>query len=100
MEWQKSPSYLLHQMLSLFSAINLLYLLKINIFGRDYSNLSNLLKGINLQYLCKVYCRELGQYMMLFDALEKKCNETANYSRVVTNGHQYTNTIVDGKFIC
>ena len=38
--------------------------------------------------------------MMLFDALEKKCNETANYSRVVINGHQYTKTIVDGKFIC
>ena len=50
--------------------------------------------------MCKVYCGELGQYMMLFDALEKKCNETANYSRVVTNGHQYTKTIEDGKFIC
>ena len=32
----------LHQILSLFSAINLVYVLDINIFGRDYSNLNNL----------------------------------------------------------
>ena len=32
----------LHQILSLFSTINLAYVLEINIFGRDYSNLNNL----------------------------------------------------------
>ena len=35
-------SFLLHQMLSLFSTINLVYVLEINIFGRDYSSLNNL----------------------------------------------------------
>ena len=34
--------FLLHQMLSLFSKIKLVYVLQINIFGRDYSNLNNL----------------------------------------------------------
>ena len=47
-------------------------------------------KDISRQYLCKVYCRELGQYLMLFDALEK----------IVTNGLQYANTNEDEKFIC
>ena len=32
---QKNPSFLLHQMLSLFSTINLVYVPEINIFGRD-----------------------------------------------------------------
>ena len=30
--------------------------------------------------LLKFGCRELGQYLMQFDALEKKCSETTNYS--------------------
>ena len=33
-------------------------------------------KDINLQFLCKVYCRELGQHLTQLDALEKKCNGT------------------------
>ena len=37
-------------------------------------------KVIFLQHLYKVYGRELGQYLMLFNALEKKCNETTHYS--------------------
>ena len=32
----------LHQILSLFSTINVAYVMEINIFGRDYSNLNNL----------------------------------------------------------
>ena len=32
----------LHQIFSLFSTINLAYVLEINVFGRDYSNLNNL----------------------------------------------------------
>ena len=43
-----------------------IYVLEINIFKRDYSDLN-----INLQYICKIYCREQGQYLMQFDALEK-----------------------------
>ena len=37
-------------------------------------------KDINIQCLCKIYCKELEQYLMQFDALEKKRNETTNYS--------------------
>ena len=40
--------------------------------------------------------------MMQFDALEKKSNETTNYIqhlKIVTNGHQYTKTTEDKKFI-
>ena len=33
-------------------------------------------KDINLQFLCKVHCRELVQYLTQLDALEKKCNGT------------------------
>ena len=43
------------------------------IFGRD-ANIQIWIissKDINIQYLCKIYCRELGQYLMQFDALEK-----------------------------
>ena len=42
-------SFLLHQMLPLFSTINLAYVLEINIFGKDYSNLRHLrhLKKLN-----------------------------------------------------
>ena len=58
-------------MLPLFSTVNFEYVLEINIFGRNYSNLNLSSKEVNLQYLCQVYCRELGQYLMQFDALEK-----------------------------
>ena len=37
-------------------------------------------KDINLQFLCKVYCRELGQYLTQLDALEEKCNGTTKKS--------------------
>ena len=57
--------FLVYQTLFLFSAINLVYVLEINIFGRDYSTL-------NLQYIRKVYFREQRQYLIQFDALEKK----------------------------
>ena len=36
---------------------------------------------------------------MQFDALEKKCNETTNCNKIVTNGHQYINTAEDEKLI-
>ena len=50
--------------------------------------------------MCKICCRELGQYLMQFDALGRKCNETTNYKlQIVTNGHQYTKTTKDKKFI-
>ena len=35
---------MLDQIMSLFSTINFVYVLEINIFGRDYLNLSNLPK--------------------------------------------------------
>ena len=54
----------LHQILSLFSSINLAYVLEINIFGRDYSNLNNLFQRYYLQYINKVYCRQQGQNLM------------------------------------
>ena len=43
------------------------------IFGRDVNIQIWIIssKNINIQYLCKIYCRELGQYLMQFDALEK-----------------------------
>ena len=59
-------------MLFLSSTINLVYVLEIQIW-MIWS------KDINLRYFCKVYCKELEQYMMRFDAFEKKCNETTNY---------------------
>ena len=37
-------SFLWHQMLSLFFTLNFAYVLEINIFGRDYSNLRHLKK--------------------------------------------------------
>ena len=74
-------------MLSLFSTINLVYVLEINIFGRDGIIQISIIqiwifssKDIIIQYLCKIDCRELGPYLMQFDVLEKKCNETTNYS--------------------
>ena len=55
--------------------------MEINIFGRDgiIQIWINSSKDINIQYVWKIYCRELGQYLMQSDALEKKC-ETTNYS--------------------
>ena len=38
--------FLLHQMLTLFSTINLAFLLETNIFGRDYLNLRHMKKGV------------------------------------------------------
>ena len=50
--------------------------------------------------MCKICCRELGQYLVQFDALGRKCNETTNYKlQIVTKGHQYTKTTKDKKFI-
>ena len=43
-----SYSFLLHQMFSLFSTINRVGVLEINIFSRDYSNLNNLLQRYNI----------------------------------------------------
>ena len=61
------------RLLSLSSTVNLVYVLEINIFGRDGIIQIWIIssKDINIQYLCKIYCRELGQYLMQFDALEK-----------------------------
>ena len=61
-------------MLSLFSTINLGYVPENNIYGRDGIIQIWIIsfKGINIQCLCKIYCRELEQYLMQFDALEKK----------------------------
>ena len=69
-------------MLSLFSTINLVYVLEINVFGREGIIQIWIIssKDINVQYLRKIYCGELGQYLMQFDALEKKCDETTRYS--------------------
>ena len=60
----------------------LLYVPEINIFGRDEIIQIWIIssKDINIQCLCKIYCRELGQYLMQFDAPKKKGNETTNYS--------------------
>ena len=77
LQCQKSPSFLLHQMLSLFSTVNLVYVLGINIFRRDgiiqICIISS--KDINFQCFCEIFYGELGQYLMQFDALEKTCNE-------------------------
>ena len=60
-------------MLSLFSTVNLVYVPEINIFGKDGIIQIWIIsfKDINIQCLCKIHCRELGQYLMQFDALEK-----------------------------
>ena len=57
-------------------------ILKINIFGRGGTFQIWIIpsKNIDTQCLFKIHCRELGQYLMQFDALENKCNETTNYS--------------------
>ena len=50
--------------------------------------------------MCKVYCRELGQYFMQSDALEKPTRDyKLQYLKIVTNGHQYTKNTEDEKFI-
>ena len=56
--------------------------MEINIFGREGIIQIWIIpsKDINIQSLCKIYCGELGQYLMQFDALEKKCSKTAKYS--------------------
>ena len=55
-------------------------------------------KYINIQYLSKVKCRELGHYLMQFDALEKSVLRL-QHSKIVTIGHQYTKATEDQKFI-
>ena len=57
-------------------------ILENNVFGRDGIIQISIIfsKDINTQCLCEVYCRELGQYLTQFDALEIECNETTNYS--------------------
>ena len=52
--------------------INFVYVLEINIFGEDESIQIWIIssKDINIQYLCKIYCRELEQYRMNCDGLE------------------------------
>ena len=66
--------FLLHQMLSLFPTINLVYVPEINNFGKDRIIQIWIIsfKDINIQCLCKIYCGGLGQYLMQFDALEKE----------------------------
>ena len=51
--------------------------------------------------MCKIYCRELGEYLMQFDALEKNVlwDYKWQHLKIVTNGHQYTKTAEDKKFI-
>ena len=50
--------------------------------------------------MCKVYCRELGQYFMQSDALEKPTRDyKLQYLKIVTNGHQYTKNTEDEKFL-
>ena len=48
--------------------------MEINVFERDGIIQIWIIssKEINTQCLWKIYCRELGQYLMQFDALEKK----------------------------
>ena len=45
MQCQKS-FFLCHQMLSIFSTVNLAYVPEINIVGRDYSNLRHLKESV------------------------------------------------------
>ena len=57
-------------------------------------------KDINLQYLCKVYRREMEQYLMQFDALKKSVMELQIRTfKIVTNEHQYKRATEDEKFI-
>ena len=69
----KESFFFLHQMLSLFSPINIVYVLDIKIFERDEIIQIWIIfsKDISVQYLCKISCRESGQYLTQFDALEK-----------------------------
>ena len=56
----------------------------------------------NLQYLCKVYCRELWQYLMQFDALEKsvmRLQITAFKNCNKWTVYKYINTTEDEKFV-
>ena len=77
-------------MLSLFSTINLISVLETNILGRTYSNLNNIFKDFNIQYLCEVYCNELEQYLMQFDAIEKKCNTSGLQIWAFKNCNKWT----------
>ena len=56
--------------------------MEIHIFGRDGIIQIWVIrsKDINIQCLRKIYFRELGQYLMQFDALEKKGNDTTKHS--------------------
>ena len=77
-------------------------ILEINIFGRDGIMQIWIIssKDIDTQCLCKIYCRELGQDLMQFGALEKSAmSYKLQHLKIVTNGHQYTKTTEDKKFI-
>ena len=67
--------FLLHQILSLFSTINLVYVLNIN-FKFELSLPQRLISSKHTRFI--VYCRQQRQYLMQLDVLEKKCDETAS----------------------
>ena len=74
----------------------------INIFERDgiIQICINSSSDINIQCLCKIFYRELGQYLLQFDALEKRVRENKlQHLKIVTNGHQYTKNIEYKKFV-
>ena len=57
-------------------------------------------KDNNLQYLCKVYCKELGQFDAVWCTWKKvQWDYKLQHLKIVTNGHQYINTTEDEKFV-
>ena len=68
--------------MSLLSTINVVYILEINIFGWDYSNLKNREQGIErtgtiFDAICYIWKK-----------VQQNCK--SEHLKIVTNGHHYT----------
>ena len=97
---QKSPSFLLHRMLYLFSTINLLCLLDINIFGRD-GIIQTWYPKILISSACARFIEENWSniWCSLMHLKKSIIRLQITAFKIVTNGHHYTKTAEYEKFI-
>ena len=73
-EFSVLPGRLIRNMFPLHICQSNDYTIEISVLLQiQFYNISS--KDINFQCLCEIFYRELGQYLMQFDALEKTCNE-------------------------
>ena len=78
-EFSVLPGRLIRNMFPLHICQSNDYTIEISVLLQiQFYNISS--KDINFQCLCEIFYRELGQYLMQFDALEKTCNKKKDYS--------------------